>query len=198
MLIKGFVDKTERFKEKCPDDSIHRSTKKGWVKHPNVLLLDGSPLYLGNEAFYWKSVKVYYSFRWEIAFDFDQVNRIKNKMEEYGGFCVDAKDIIEVSLDIDYEHKSRIKRKVWGLEVEHVCCPQPAWEMFCKGRAYDWKAVDHPDHSIKGYKKFAKKAMKILGIDNTKSVELGNSGWCTKKNKWIIMDVDRGKQEEGK
>jgi len=194
VLIKGFVDKANRYKAMCPDDGVHRRTKKGLIKHPNVLLLNGELLYCGTEAFYWNNVKVYYSFRFLTALAFAQIERIKNQMKEYGSLCVSTKEIISVNLDIDYEHKSRIKRKVWGLEVEHVSCPQPAWEMFCKGQPYDWKAVGHPDHSRSGFERFVKKAIKTLRDCNRKSVELGNAGWCTKKNRWIVMDVDREEQ----
>jgi len=194
VLIKGTVRRGQYARCCCPQDGIHRATRSGLIKHPKVSLLDGEPLYHGNEGFYWSGVKVYYSFRFNAALDRGAVVDIKNNMDGYGELCVKTNRVVTVTLDLVAPTGKGVARKVFGIEVEQVQYPQPAWERFCKGNPYDWYAVSHPDHTVDGFKRFVASAQKVLMPSHAKSACLGNVAWCTNKSRWIIMDVDRTEQ----
>jgi len=130
-----------------------------------------------------------------------------HKLYELGVACKPYK-IVEVSLDFDRYDKSQkfdhhVKMNAFGIKVEHVFYPEKVWAEYARGKAYDFKCLDqekHPSHNPDGYLAFCKKMKKILkkakvGVcgnwpfDEEENPKLGDVVFCTKKNRWLLVDV---------
>jgi len=199
MILQGTVKRYTKVGKKCPKDGVHRSKPNCAIRSPLAMKIGGQRVYAGNEAMYVRTaddvgIKVYYSLRLGVARTEEQVNCIYDWMARYAkhGICAMPRYPILVDIDIVYR-KKRINRSVWGLPVQHVHYPAKAWHKYCLGYPYSWKAVDHPDHNPAGFKLFCQVAKARMGDMvnvHDKALTLGGSAFCTKRNKWMIMDVD--------
>jgi hypothetical protein len=80
-----------------------------------------------------------------------------------------------------------------GIKTQHVDAPVKAWWDYVCGYPYDWKAVDHPDHSPEGYLKFvkwAKRKQHANGVSTEGSYKIGDVMWSCTKKRWYLVDID--------
>jgi hypothetical protein len=168
--------------------------------------IGGQRVYAGNEAMYVRTadnlgIKVYYALRLDMARTEEQVNTVYEWMSKYAKHGICAMPRYPITVDIDIVYRGRhINRSVWGLPVQHVHYPTKAWHKFCLGYPYSWKSVGHPDHNPKGFRRFCDSAKNYMGDMvkvHDKALTLGGSAFCTKRNRWMIMDVDWRGTEHG-
>ena len=192
ITIDGKITRPRRVKCKCPRDGVHRRKPNGGIRTPRMCKLNGKTLFYGNEIFYMRhtddtGLRVYYRGNsWE------HVEAVANVMLSLGSICVQPIEIVPVALDMSF--RGHPKGTMWALEVEHAHYHERAWSRFCRGHPYDWNAVKHPDHSPRGFKWFVKNAK--VSKAHKKSLTLGSATWCTKRNRWIIIDVDWRPEDE--
>ena len=78
--------------------------------------------------------------------------------------------------------------------------PKKAWLDYAAGRPYDWKADSHPDHSPKGYHKFAERMKPLLlkskiyicgdyPVKEKEPPKLGDVVWDMSEKRWYVVDV---------
>ena len=107
--------------------------------------------------------------------------------------------VYQITVDITLD-KKRVHCKPWALEMEHVHYDEKLWADYAVGRPYNWDAIDHPDHTPEGYMKFVQKVkdfqrahkMKLSAASwkNDEQPKLGDCVFCTKKERWFIVDCD--------
>ena len=214
MKISGVVKEIPRELVIPPDDKVHRvSRKDGLMKGCRSVMLNDKTLMPRGMTSFWihnkknTGIKVYYSFHHNKRCSKKMVkNQFKRhyKLYKLGVACKPYK-VVEVKLDFDRYNKAQefdhhVKMRVFGIKANHVFYPENVWADYARGKAYDFKAVDHPNHSPKGYLKFCKKLKKILlknkificgdwPVKEHENPKLGDIVWCCKKERWYVVDV---------
>jgi hypothetical protein len=192
--VYGRIKELHEADDQCPHDGVHRAKPDGTIRHPRIGMLDRRPLFYGNEGMFIDrgtefGLKVYYALRLGAAWSLEQVEYVAEMMRKFESVAVTPGRIEKVDLDVRYRG-AWINRQVWGLEVQQVHYPMNAWKRYCRGHAYDWKAVKHPDHSPEGFLRFVASAKAVIPELHVKSLTLGNTAWDTKTSRWLVMDVD--------
>jgi len=164
-----------------PKDGIHRIKRNGVLHGPKLAMLNDTLMAIGKEMFYCqigdgKGLKIYYSKAKNKVSTKEHVLKKISKMEDLyaHGLLKKCYGIVDVKI---------LGIKAFGIVVDHVNLPG-AWYEFLKGKPYDWKCVDHIDHSVKGYVAFKKRIEKYVG-----NMKLGDFGWDIIDNRWYLMDV---------
>jgi len=113
----------------------------------------------------------------------EHVQRIAKAMEEAGRhFCPRVHEIVGADIDVKYRGE-RIQTTALALLMEHVHWPK-TFEDYVRGRPYQFD--DQPDHNAKGFKRFVKRASKVLGEQEYK---LGNVLYNERLQRWMLVDV---------
>lgn len=193
--IKGKVKKIERVKAKCPKDGVHRMNGNGKIVSPKLYKIGNITVPCGNEGFYYKTdenigIKVYYSFKLNRAMEKEKIMEVCCKLIQYRSICIMPYGVVSLKLNIIYDGK-KIKEECYGIMGQYVHTPQKAWTRFLKGYPYSWDTDG--DNTIEGYKKFVEYGKAVFGEEyelHKKSLFLGNTAYCTKKNRWYVMDID--------
>ena len=199
--IAGKITEPRCAEKRCPHDGVHRAKADGTIRHPRMGYLDGRPLFFGNEAFYFHTgddigYKVYHALRLGVGWGRDKIEYIARQMALFHPFAATAFDIDEIALDVCFRGK-QIRKTAYALAVQHVYYPEKAWIRFCRGYPYDWNVVAHPEHSPDGFRRFVASAARVVPRLHKKSLVLGGTAWCSRQNRWIIMDVDWRGPEHG-
>lgn len=202
--IKGKLIRRPRVQIPAPEDGVHRNGSDGFLKGSHCMYLNNEiPLYHGQVGFWWRTgedtgLKVFYSVKhgWSAKSKWVKATRRRQHMLHKMGVCPKPGNIVEVMVDLNYKDRVIKRKKVLAIESEHVHCPEKAWEMYANGHPYDFSSYDHPDHSPDGYikaKKHIDKTLKKAKLSEIRyvgdSYKLGDVLFCTKKNKWFIVDV---------
>ena len=213
LKIKGKVREMKRVNVKAPDDKVHRySRKDGRLKGcRSVMLNDKTLLPRGMSGFYIRhkkdtGIKIFYSMHNDRCCKLKTVKKqFKKHLKLYElGVAAKPHKIVTVKLNFDYYEKDmkfarHVKKESYGIKVQHVNYPKGAWAKYAQGYPYDWDAVDHPNHTPKGYLKFCRKLKKVLKANKIgvcgsfpfiekENPKLGDIVWCCKKNRWYIVD----------
>jgi len=217
MKIKGTVREMKRVRVKCPDDGVHRySRKDGAMKGcRSVMLNDKKLLPRGMSGFYVRhkentGVKVFYSMHNDRCLKRKTViKQFKKHTKLYKlGVASKPHKIVTVKMDFDYYEKDQklarhVKKESYGIKVQHVHYPEDAWAKYAQGYPYDWDCLDnaeHPKHNPAGYLSFCKKLKEILkkhkiGVCGDfpfvekENPKLGDIVYCTKKKRYYLCDV---------
>ena len=207
----------KRVKVKAPLDGVHRnSLRTGYLKGcRSVMLNDERLLPRGMSGFYIRhkkdyGIKVFYSMHNNRCCKKKTViKQFKKHLKLYNlGVATQPLKVVTVELDFDYYEKNmkfarHVKTEAYGIKVKHVFYPEDAWKKYAQGYPYAWECLDqkeHPKHNPKGYLMFAKKIKSILiknkiyvcggyPVKEKKPPKLGDSVYCTKKKRWLIVDV---------
>ena len=81
----------------------------------------------------------------------------------------------------------------FAIKTQHIDTPEKAWYDYMYGRPYDWKAVDHKDHSPEGYLRFvkwAKRKQAEHGVKTEGSYKIGDVMWSCSRKRWYLVDID--------
>ena len=209
MQIKGKIKRIKREKHPTPPDQVHRKGKDGTLKGVKSIWIGDKLCPRGSVGFYLKlkyerGIKVYLGFPtgkkpWMSKPRL--VHKAYKRMSHLhlSGLAPMPYHVYQVSVDVTIDGK-KLKCKPWALEMEHIHYPKKLWADYAMGRPYDWAAIDHPDHNPEGYMKFVKMVkdfqrahkMKLSAASwkNDEQVKLGDCLWDTKKERWMICDVD--------
>lgn len=194
MKIQGKLIKISSVTQKAPDDGVHRINSRGFLKHPNLRMLNGEFLYCGKNAFYYRisedrGIKVFFSLKKKVGKPRSSVERTFCEMNKYNNALVNVHSIVDIELDLKTK-QDPIIATVFGIEVDHIHYPTGAWNMFCLGYPYDFDCIDNPDHSINGFIVYQKSIKHMFPEKYEKAYYFGNVAWCAKRNKWIGMDLE--------
>jgi len=187
MIIKGSLIKLKQVDKKAPRDGIHKKTKRGFVHKLNIMLLDDRLIFIGKDCFYMRlgdnlGIKVFYSIYKKIPKKLDFVQQSIKMSRELFERCLMKESYLLENIELKID---KINCSCWGFRTSHVFVPMEAWVRHYLGYPYKWKAHNHPDHSIEGFKKFAN-STKLPS--NTSRMCLENVGFDTIDNRWYILD----------
>lgn len=190
MKVSGTMLLTTRQHCKCPDDGVHVATKDGMVSSTHAVTLGDILVPKGSTAFYvrnkGKGFKVFYGLDTGKKVSGERVMAIANAMEQAGRqFCPRVHGIVGADIDVRYRDE-RIQTTALALCVEHVHWPD-GFEGYVRGLPYIFDEM--PEHNPDGFKRFVKKARKVLGDQEYK---LGNVLYNTRLGRWMLVDVRVG------
>jgi hypothetical protein len=214
MEIKGVCREVLREKHLPPKDGVHRASNvDGYLKGARgVMFNDNILLPRGTTGFMYrhkkdKCVKIFYSFHHNRCCSKRTViKQFKKHSKLYHlGVATKPHNVVKVELNFDYYGKGgelvrHVHEYAYGIVQQYVHYPKKAWLDYSFGRPYDWDADDHPDHSPKGYHKFADKLKPILlknkiyicgdyPIKEKEPPKLGDMVWDMNEKRWYIVDV---------
>lgn len=201
ITISGEVREIIKRRELAPKDGIHDADKHGFVRGARAYTLNGNLLPRGMVGFYYRldearGIKVYYSFKKDFCSPLRTVERCRNNMKLLAkqGVALHPGKIVRVRIDFRFNGK-RIIREPFGVVVSHVFYPQKEWVDYLHGKAYAWGSStlddDERQHSPIGLIKFREKLAKAvsgLGLKIDARGKLGDVLYCTKRNRWILVD----------
>jgi SAM-dependent methyltransferase len=195
MVVHGTGSKVARHNYKCPNDGIHRKKSSGGIRGFYLMHLGERSIYYGNWAYYLPQgdtgLKVFYSLKFRKATETEKsAKRRFEIMAQLKGICPDVHELNTVYTNISCDGK-RYVGEAPGIIMEHVHFPEKIWHQFAVGYPYRWDAVDHPDHTPKGFKAFRRRVEHaITDIDHAfDALSIGNIVWCCKREQWYLVDI---------
>jgi len=196
LTIKANVKVIKRVKILPPNDGVHRAGKDGHIKGVHSLWFNDKLVPKGQTAFYWyesgdTGLRVSYSFGWLKPISEKIVRREYKAMRACWklGISPEPFGIEKVRLNLFYEHeKKKIDCTAFAIRVQNVLYPEEAWKKYAEGYPYDWSASDCPIHSPDGFKAFVSYAKQKAGKLISTSWKLGDVVWCTKKERFYLVD----------